>query len=256
MTEQEFKTGVMADGTRLMQPPMNYILEALVTLSPSWHGDKVAKHNFVHAMNEAIGAANQLDKIKKTLFYGKDNNLQPRDGQAGIGDLPALFGDNQTKFANIIHAIIGIFTESGELLEALKDGYNGKPFDFVNAKEETGDLFWYMAILAHECGFTFEQAQETNIAKLRARFPNKFDEFDANNRNLAGERLILEQTNPASGPEAVAAVQAKADAAFEKSTPAKPVIVGNVDLSKPIGERETPLPGEHISRQPTRESEA
>lgn len=174
-----------------------YVEEARVTLSPSWHGDKVARHVFVQALNAAIDAANQLDKVKKTLFYGRDNNIDPREGQQSIEDLPSIIAVPDSSPANIIHAIIGIFTEAGEMLEALKDAINkGEPIDFVNAMEETGDLFWYAAILAHECGFTFDEAQSVNIAKLRARFPDKFTEFDANNRDLSIERQILETGTP------------------------------------------------------------
>jgi NTP pyrophosphatase (non-canonical NTP hydrolase) len=211
MNEDEFRSGVRADGSRLMQPDtfaasreaakaigetpgFDYISEAFVTLSPSWHGELVSKAHFITAINAAIAAANQLDRVKKTLFYGKDNLLAPAKDMPAISKLPLMLGDTEADSAtNIIHAIIGIFTEAGEMLEALREAINlGKPLDYVNAKEETGDLFWYVAILARECGFTFEQSQRTNIAKLRARFPDRFTEFDANTRNLGLERAILE----------------------------------------------------------------
>lgn len=174
-----------------------YISKALVTLSPSWHGDKVAKNEFIEAINNAIDAANQLDKVKKTLFYGRDNNIDPRPGEASAIDANKI-GDMDIGVAtNIIHAIIGKFTEAGELLEMMKEAINlGQPFDWVNIKEEVGDGFWYDAILAHECGFSFIEAQDTNIEKLRARFPDKFTEYDAVNRNLAVERKILEGDLP------------------------------------------------------------
>lgn len=38
-----------------------------------------------------------------------------------------------------------------------------------------------------------EQAMQNNIDKLRARFPNAFSEFDANNRDLNKERTELEK---------------------------------------------------------------
>jgi hypothetical protein len=39
---------------------------------------------------------------------------------------------------------------------------------------------------------TFGVVFETNITKLRARYPNKFTEADALNRDLTKERKILE----------------------------------------------------------------
>lgn len=93
----------------------------------------------------------------------------------------------------ILHALMGITTECGELMDALKKHLiYGKPIDFTNLLEEHGDLQWYLALLAYTCDFTFEIAQERNIEKLRARFPEKFTEFDALNRNLEKERKILE----------------------------------------------------------------
>jgi len=202
MTENEFRTGqgptfeASRQAAKAIQEGkggFDYVAEALVTLSPSWHGDKVAKYHFIMAINNAIEAAQALDKIKKTLFYGRDNGLAALDGEPACKTVPLMLGDTEAaKATNLIHAILGIVTEAGEMLEALTDAIElGKPLDEVNAKEETGDLFWYCAILANECGFTFDEAQRVNIAKLRARFPDRFSEFDANNRNLDGERAIL-----------------------------------------------------------------
>ena len=91
-----------------------------------------------------------------------------------------------------IHGVIGIATEAGELLEGLRDVLRGKSMDAVKVEEEVGDAKWYMAILARTFGFLWGNDERKNIAKLRARFPDKFTEYDANNRNLAVEREILE----------------------------------------------------------------
>ena len=94
----------------------------------------------------------------------------------------------------VLHAIMGIATESGELMDAMKKFLiYGKPLDDVNLMEEAGDLFWYVALLAHAVGFTFEDSFEKNIAKLKARYPNRFTEHDALNRDLNKEREILER---------------------------------------------------------------
>jgi len=93
----------------------------------------------------------------------------------------------------ILHALMGITTECGELMDQLKKHLiYAKPLDLVNIMEEDGDLRWYLALLEFACNYTADQSQERNIEKLRARFPNKFTEFDALNRNLNIERKILE----------------------------------------------------------------
>lgn len=92
----------------------------------------------------------------------------------------------------LLHGIIGIATEAGEMLEALRQGVEDGVFDLTNVAEEVGDNQWYAAAILRALKTNFESIQRTNIAKLRARFPNKFTEFDANNRNLQAERQILE----------------------------------------------------------------
>ena len=66
-------------------------------------------------------------------------------------------------------------------------------FDIVNLLEENGDINWYQAIMMDALGGDWEQILETNIKKLRKRFPDKFTNEDANNRDLDAEREILEE---------------------------------------------------------------
>lgn len=94
---------------------------------------------------------------------------------------------------NILHGALGISTEAGEILDAVKKSiFYGKPFDLVNLQEEIGDCFWYLAILAKEAGMSFEDIMAQNIAKLKARYPDKFTEHAALNRDLEKERNVLE----------------------------------------------------------------
>ena len=94
----------------------------------------------------------------------------------------------------ILHAAMGLVTESGELLDALKKStYYGKELDLTNIKEEAGDMLWYMAILFDALGTSFEEEQERVIAKLKARYPDKFTEEAAENRDLDAERTVLER---------------------------------------------------------------
>lgn len=100
----------------------------------------------------------------------------------------------------ILHALMGLQTETGELTDAVKRHiFYGTPLDKVNLVEEIGDVFWYIAILLDELKVdvgdkaSIEHAMKVNIEKLRARYPNKFTEYDAVNRDLDSERKILEQ---------------------------------------------------------------
>lgn len=96
--------------------------------------------------------------------------------------------------ADVMHAIVGISTEAGEALDALKKTmFYGKPLDLVNLDEEMGDVLWYMALYFNHRGIDFEQVMQRNIDKLRARFPEKFTQENALTRDLATEREILER---------------------------------------------------------------
>lgn len=175
----------------------DYIEEAHVTASGSYHGDRVPLAYFRETIAEAVAALNKLDAIKKTLFYGRDMGVPvPGENVGTLAKFPEWLSSNPESDAeavNIIHAIIGKATEAGELLEALSSAAEGSPFDNTNALEEVGDGFWYDALLLRAIGSNFGEAQRVNIAKLRHRFPQKFTEYDANNRDLFGERKILEE---------------------------------------------------------------
>jgi NTP pyrophosphatase (non-canonical NTP hydrolase) len=94
----------------------------------------------------------------------------------------------------LLHAGIGLSTESGEFLDALKKHiFYGKELDRVNLAEEIGDLFWYLAIASDELKIDFESVMNKNIEKLKARYGEKFTEEKAENRNLDSERVILEK---------------------------------------------------------------
>lgn len=93
----------------------------------------------------------------------------------------------------ILHAAIGCVTESGEMLDAVKKQiFYGKDLDVTNVKEEAGDLLWYLAILFDELGTSFEEEMGRVINKLKTRFPDKFTELDAFDRDLVKERGVLE----------------------------------------------------------------
>jgi len=96
----------------------------------------------------------------------------------------------------LLHAALGMQTETAEFSDALKKAlFYGKPLDVTNLCEELGDLFWYMAIAVNELKTTFNKEQERVIAKLELRYPDKFSEEKAENRDLEAERALLESHN-------------------------------------------------------------
>src|SRR5262245_50836576 len=93
------------------------------------------------------------------------------------------------------HALDGLTTELGELADIFKRYvYYGKRVDIRAVKEELGDLLWYVGTLCNATGLSLEDVMAANIAKLRARYPDKFTEADALNRDLKAEMSALEES--------------------------------------------------------------
>lgn len=93
----------------------------------------------------------------------------------------------------LTHAALGLCTEAGEFNDALKRHiFYGAPLDRTNLIEEVGDILWYLNISLNVVGSSFDEATDANIAKLSKRFPEKFTELLATQRNLAVERAALE----------------------------------------------------------------
>ena len=101
-------------------------------------------------------------------------------------DFDAIKGRlSDTTTIRLMHAKDGIVTEAGEIATQLKKHiFYGKPLDKVNLIEEMGDLFWYLALMCDVLGIPFEQVWDLNIAKLRARYGDKFSEARADVRDL------------------------------------------------------------------------
>jgi NTP pyrophosphatase (non-canonical NTP hydrolase) len=95
------------------------------------------------------------------------------------------------KGANIerlLTAGVGINAEGGEFLEIIKKMvFQGKPWNDDNREHliiELGDLLWYVAQATQALGVSFEEVIETNVNKLKKRYPGgEFDIHYSENRS-------------------------------------------------------------------------
>lgn len=93
----------------------------------------------------------------------------------------------------LLHGMLGVAGESGELVDALKKNiYYGKDLDVANVVEECGDLLWYIWEILEELGFSIQDAMSVNSSKLMKRYDGGFTETKATDRNLDQEREILD----------------------------------------------------------------
>ena len=105
----------------------------------------------------------------------------------------AIMTEQQAREHDLNHAILGLVTEAGELADVLKKRMAyGKPIDLVNLREEAGDILWYLPLLCRALDCNLEDIARINIEKLKKRYPDKFSQDKALNRDLEGERAVLE----------------------------------------------------------------
>lgn len=151
------------------------------------------------AIEKVIRSANELDEFKRHLFYGKDLKdddpvLVPETTNEHYQKAIGRYKDHN--FLRLLHSGMGLATEAGEFMEALADYIIGEGnLDKVNLAEELGDTCWYVAVGSDATEVPLSSILQTNIDKLRARFPNRFTEQSALNRDLDKEREILENTD-------------------------------------------------------------
>ncbi len=158
-----------------------------------------------------LNRAEETNRFINDMLYMLDGPAQ-REAEASVGNtyielalrtestlepimpLPVDYPVSDRNINRLLHAAMGLTTESGEFLDALKKHlFYGKPLDLVNLREEIGDIMWYLAIACDALGTDFETEQARNVAKLRKRYPEKFDAGQAIERDLDAERAILEK---------------------------------------------------------------
>ncbi|MGM0380631.1 MAG: nucleoside triphosphate pyrophosphohydrolase family protein [bacterium] len=75
---------------------------------------------------------------------------------------------------NLIYPVLGLNGEAGEMAEKLKKIIRDNEGKIEEDKKEElarelGDVFWYLAVCAHELGFELEEIARHNLNKLADR---------------------------------------------------------------------------------------
>ena len=110
-------------------------------------------------------------------------------------DFADRIGDLDRQGANIerlLTAGVGINAEGGEFLEIIKKMvFQGKSWNEDNREHliiELGDVMWYVAQATMALDISFDEVIETNVNKLKKRYPG--GEFNVHNSEVraAGDR--------------------------------------------------------------------
>jgi len=95
--------------------------------------------------------------------------LDPKEYTSLALSTKSPFFYNKSVDVDLLHAIMGLVTESGELEEAISEN----KIDEVNIKEEFGDLLWYLAIGYNSLGEDIsERLQDYTGEDLRLEISN------------------------------------------------------------------------------------
>ncbi len=77
----------------------------------------------------------------------------------------------------LINGVMGLCGESGEAIDIVKKWLaQGHSLDREAIKKELGDIAWYLAETAWALDYPLEEVLQGNLDKLRARYPQGFDE--------------------------------------------------------------------------------
>lgn len=79
-----------------------------------------------------------------------------------------------TKRTCLGNAVFGLASEAGEVSGILQKEYQGHEFDDQHIEKELGDCMWMIAEACTALGFEMDDVMQTNIKKLKARFPDGF----------------------------------------------------------------------------------
>lgn len=83
----------------------------------------------------------------------------------------------------ILQGAMGLCGESGEYIDILKKHmFQGHELDKEHMAKELGDIAWYLAVSADAIDYDLETIFQTNIDKLKARYPEGFETNKSTNR--------------------------------------------------------------------------
>jgi len=92
-------------------------------------------------------------------------------------------GHRQDVQKTLTNTALGLAGESGEVADIIKKTfYHGHPLDREALHEELGDVLWYLAVMADALGYDLDEIAQTNVDKLRTRYPEGFSEEQSLNR--------------------------------------------------------------------------
>ncbi len=136
--------------------------------STSVHLDVAFNTELVGLLKRFVELARSIDTYKKAAFYGR--NIETF--RAPIKPL-----DRKGVDEGIIHGVLGIAGESGEVVELLLKAIESGEVP-ETMEEELGDVLWYVTVAARASGSSLESVGRANNKKLKDRWGDNPEKND------------------------------------------------------------------------------
>lgn len=99
--------------------------------------------------------------------------------KAQLKSVPAIKDEKDA----LLCCSIGLASECGEFSDiVIKSVFQGHDFDEIHAISEMGDIMFYLCGLASLMGISFKELMAENLAKVKRRYPNGYNNIDSINR--------------------------------------------------------------------------
>lgn len=198
--------------------PDRFVADAMRTKSDIYRPDITSFHNLEACMTCAVSCGQNARLLKRALFGGR---IDPTVTLDSIANELHTCSVDRLPNRDMLHAMLGLINESGELASMLLGVLQGRhSFNRVNYVEELGDMLWFIALACDAEGLSLQRVMAMNIAKLRARFPDKFDaeKMDDANRDTSAEHAAFDEVNITHPHSPTDAAEAAEHAAFNAAT--------------------------------------
>jgi hypothetical protein len=188
----------------MSQPNLDYIQNYYKnvvnrTLSTNVYTNNISFKQYCQYIDHLYNFAELTDKLKASLFYGR--KFKQFEGEPDC--IPEDTVEHKAPYvsanANTIHALLGLISESCELLQNV---INPKEGDNVQNIAELGDITWFYTLLLDSMSYLKPDSSldeflvyihSVNETKLKVRYPDKFSADLAINRNTQEEDKAISQ---------------------------------------------------------------
>lgn len=90
--------------------------------------------------------------------------------------------------SQILNSALGMCGEAGEFADLIKKHtFQGHNLDVNHIKKELGDVCWYVALACTVFNLELDDVMQTNIDKLKARYPEGFSVEKSEHREAGDE---------------------------------------------------------------------